>query len=643
MSEEIPFNKRYIYNLDTTILESLQTLYFDSQTFERKTKDEFLQRRKDEIEQVHDKSLNMEEGFVKPVIIQPKPRNIGNITNTLSKLKISKSDEGKTKEGNLEKKDVDNESDSEQENQLEGESDSESESSDIENDNLEIINETSTYNEDYESTVSFMTTKAPLVLFGSTLLSTESTGKCFGVYKSSINAIDSPNFDPLSVLRNITYNSSNPMPKDPVAAGMSAIFMLSSGHFAGAIISHLPHSTKGNKGTATELQLQSVRLLAHKTFHRYTTRRKQGGSQSAMDDAKGKANSAGSTLRRYNEQALGKDVESLMEEWKPLIEQCSSIFIRGSGKGGKNARGIGLIVRDPKDPKAIIKTGDKRVKMIPFATKRPTTIEIKRAWCELAYLKVVDVPELERDEIEKKRKRGENLNKSKNDKKHSLNEVSEEVKITNEIIALLKKSKAPALISYMRKNKSKFDVNSKFAPEETYRLVPTALHYASKKGYSFMIQTLLVQLHADPTIKNAIGKTAYDIAGDIDTRYSFRVARGILGEDCGISWEDSHIGKSMTREEVENAKLAAKKEEETQTEQEKLELKEAHQSVVEEFKNEEHSKKPKGKTIGGPGVARVTEEQKLSGLSDMQRMKVLREQRFRAIEARLKKQAEQKQ
>ena len=40
-------------------------------------------------------------------------------------------------------------------------------------------------------------------------------------------------------------------------------------------------------------------------------RRKQGGSQSVNDNAKGPAKSAGALLRRYGEQAL-RDVSSLM-------------------------------------------------------------------------------------------------------------------------------------------------------------------------------------------------------------------------------------------------------------------------------------------------------------------------------------------
>lgn len=41
--------------------------------------------------------------------------------------------------------------------------------------------------------------------------------------------------------------------------------------------------------------------IVHKTFHSYTVRAKQGGSQSTQDRSKGGSKSAGASLRRYNE------------------------------------------------------------------------------------------------------------------------------------------------------------------------------------------------------------------------------------------------------------------------------------------------------------------------------------------------------
>ncbi|ETN72032.1 hypothetical protein NECAME_14008, partial [Necator americanus] len=62
-----------------------------------------------------------------------------------------------------------------------------------------------------------------------------------------------------------------------------AIFLLAGGHFAAAIF-------------------KNDKMVAHKTFHRYVVRAKQGGAQTANDKAKGPARSAGAALRRYNER-----------------------------------------------------------------------------------------------------------------------------------------------------------------------------------------------------------------------------------------------------------------------------------------------------------------------------------------------------
>lgn len=109
-----------------------------------------------------------------------------------------------------------------------------------------------------------------------------------------------------------------------------ALFMTAGGHFAGMIArvskpgspSPPDSAPEGKKSKAANKPVANIEILAHKTFHRYTSqysvsfclahteildplaRRKQGGSQSVNDNAKGKAKSAGAQLRRYGEQSL---------------------------------------------------------------------------------------------------------------------------------------------------------------------------------------------------------------------------------------------------------------------------------------------------------------------------------------------------
>ncbi|MPC40074.1 Ankyrin repeat and zinc finger domain-containing protein 1 [Portunus trituberculatus] len=75
-----------------------------------------------------------------------------------------------------------------------------------------------------------------------------------------------------------------------------AIVLLGGGHFAAAIY-------------------RGKEVIIHKTFHNYTVRAKQGGSQGTKDSQSGTVHpkSSGASLRRYNEQsqqqgkACGKD------------------------------------------------------------------------------------------------------------------------------------------------------------------------------------------------------------------------------------------------------------------------------------------------------------------------------------------------
>jgi hypothetical protein len=122
----------------------------------------------------------------------------------------------------------------------------------------------------------------------------------FKVFKTLLPGVDTEEFDPYASLEQLRTSSFR-----------WAVLLLRSGRFAGAVF---------DKDKAT----------CHKTFQRYTTRRKQGGAQSASD-AGGKAKSAGATLRRYNEAALKQDVAALLVEWQRELAGADLIFL-SSGK-----------------------------------------------------------------------------------------------------------------------------------------------------------------------------------------------------------------------------------------------------------------------------------------------------------------------
>ena len=127
--------------------------------------------------------------------------------------------------------------------------------------------------------------------------------------------------------------------------------------------------------------------ICHKTFARYTTRRKQGGGQSAHDSKSGAASSAGASIRRQMEVELSKEIRALLNgPWRVNMARCASIFLGVSktaapifyGGGGKmkaHNQGTGLPPLKSKDP---------RCRTVPFPTSSPTFSEAKRTYAKLS-------------------------------------------------------------------------------------------------------------------------------------------------------------------------------------------------------------------------------------------------------------------
>lgn len=463
-------------------------------------------------------------------------------------------------------------------------------------------------NDDENGMVSHLHTRMPQLLFHSELLATEN--HALAIYKAlfSSNELQKP----LTTLSD--WNSTDAL---RLNTAISGLFMVGGGHFAGAIVSHLRKNVKGNMAKKNDLTFneQAVEFYEHKTFHRYTTRRKQGGSQTAMDNAKGKAHSAGSTLRRYNEAALKSDIQNLVKDWAPYLLKCQNIFIRARNVNERRTllESIGIA------------KNDERVKSFPFTTGRPTIKELKRAWCELTYIKKIDMP----DPIEITKKSTPKSEQPQTTK--ALNEVpvSAEEKHTEEMIKLLQKGRAPLLMAYLKKNG--IDVNFKLEPKSKYNNTPTLLHFASQNGLKQMSFILINNMKADVTILNAQGKTPYQIAKTGPTRQSFQIARHTLGEDY-CDWNSAGVSEPLTREqaeqinkvEIEAAELEAKRllDQETKAAQNK-------QRLAKEEK--------RGPGVKLSGMPPSTATQNLNSLTEEQKKRFMREQRARAAEARIQK------
>ncbi|XP_018562203.1 ankyrin repeat and zinc finger domain-containing protein 1 [Anoplophora glabripennis] len=141
------------------------------------------------------------------------------------------------------------------------------------------------------------------------------------------------------------------------------VLMLGGGHFAGAVF-------------------QGSEPILHKTFHCYTVRAGQGGSQSSRDSKSGgpQPKSAGASLRRYNEQSLVQHVKAIVDTWRSEIDKSSLIIYRASGPYNRSVLFGGSV--------PLLERSDKRLRTIPFSTRRATFAEVKRVQTVLATVEV---------------------------------------------------------------------------------------------------------------------------------------------------------------------------------------------------------------------------------------------------------------
>ncbi|KAJ5034886.1 uncharacterized protein L3040_008154 [Drepanopeziza brunnea f. sp. 'multigermtubi'] len=415
--------------------------------------------------------------------------------------------------------------------------------------------------------------------------------------------------------------------------------MIGGGHFAAMVVSLTP---KQARSTPTGPISKEATVLVHKTFHRYTTRRKQGGAQSSNDNAKGAAHSAGADLRRYNEQALVEEVRALLQDWKGMIDTSELIFVRATGSTNRRT------LFGPYDGQ-VLRQNDPRIRGFPFSTRRATQNELMRSFVELTRVKVLEVDEAA---IAAAKLAAEEAAKQENTKAAKkavpaapkLSEEEETALLhTSQLQALIRRSKVPALVSYFKNNEISPDFV--FQPPDVPQNfhAPTSLHLAASQNSAPLITGLLVKAGADPTVSNGDGKTPFDLAGDRATRDAFRVARSELG-DAKWDWDSAHVPTALSRADADMREATEKKEEAKKEEERR--------------KAEEARLKEEGPKVGDPGplgkaagrgrmlalgqvakTAQERREEEARGMTPEMRMRLDRERRARAAEERMKKMA----
>eukprot|EP01123_Difflugia_compressa_P006401 TRINITY_DN185_c1_g1_i1.p1 TRINITY_DN185_c1_g1~~TRINITY_DN185_c1_g1_i1.p1 ORF type:complete len:596 (+),score=129.52 TRINITY_DN185_c1_g1_i1:39-1826(+) len=183
------------------------------------------------------------------------------------------------------------------------------------------------------------------------------------------------------------------------------IFMSSGGRFAGGIF-------------------DSATCVKHKTFVRYTVRKKQGGSQSTKDNKSGSSapKSAGATLRRYNEKRFREQISEVLTDWSELISKADFIFLYAPGQNwniffsGENG----------------LKRGDNRIRSVPFTVKKPTLAEVKKIHEILTKIEISHYdPQSDTTEQEQKEQKQESMEILENNSVNN-NNKSEHIKISLE-------------------------------------------------------------------------------------------------------------------------------------------------------------------------------------------------------------------
>lgn len=490
--------------------------------------------------------------------------------------------------------------------------------------------------------------KAPIVWFAS---STLPTNTYLGIYRAIFTNEEQGNETSMSEIVRKKQLAPRPALKIPVnpSSGVPQLeaydephiflCMIGGGHFAAMVVSLTPKQTRlASTGPISK----EATVLAHKTFHRYTTRRKQGGAQSSNDNAKGAAHSAGADLRRYNEQALVEEVRALLQNWKELIDTSELIFVRATGSTNRRT------LFGPYDGQ-VLRQNDPRIRGFPFSTRRATQKELMRSFVELTRVKVLEVDEaaiaaakLAAEEAAKQE--STKVAQKATPSGPKLSEEEETALLhTSQLQALIRRSKVPALVSYFKSN----DISPDFVfqppdiPQNFH--APTPLHLAASQNSAPLVTGLLVKAGANPGVKNGDGKTPFQLAGERATKNAFRVARLELGEQKW-DWMTARVLTPISRAAADQLELRAKQEE-AKKEEERRKAEEARlmtdgPKVADSGPLGKAAERRRMQALGHAAkTAQDKREEETRGMTPEMRMRLDREKRARAAEERIKKMA----
>ncbi|KAJ2799565.1 hypothetical protein H4R20_004388, partial [Coemansia guatemalensis] len=294
-----------------------------------------------------------------------------------------------------------------------------------------------------------------------------------------------------------------------------------------------------------------------------------GGLQSRQDNAAGHAaNSAGAQIRRHNERRLQEEVYQVLEEWRPLIQASTHVFVRVP----RTSRRAFFAPVDTKD--SVLEWGDPRIRAVPVAMGRPTLTELQRVYREITTVRVEQfdmsqppeevaveqteaLAEIKEDELDGSSSDHTLEPEPRPDLAAFLGQVAQMMadmsQSDEQIVEFLCENLATLLDAF-----SDPAVGLRYlgaAEGVQAQRTPTLLHLASSLGRKDLVGFLLDN-GEDPTITNghppqyAGGMTAYEVAKDRATRDAFRIYRfEHEGEPDGVDWQRARVPEPLTREQ----------------------------------------------------------------------------------------------
>eukprot|EP00850_Spirogloea_muscicola_P019404 SM000190S04840 [mRNA] locus=s190:27194:33886:+ [translate_table: standard] len=345
------------------------------------------------------------------------------------------------------------------------------------------------------------------------------------------------------------------------------VLLSTGGHFAavvmdpagGGVVAHqtfhrfvLGHNdtTPGHCGGSL---VSLLRILINSDFMhllRYVVRAKAGGRQSAKDAMGKSIKSAGSSLRRYNEAALEKEILELLDSWQAHLTASMLIFVHAPSS---NAR---VLFGGDRPPLA---KADPRLRPVPFTVRRPTLKEAKRVAEALARVEydVDGLAALDRE-------------------RHSADAYAR--------AALA--GRAEQLKQALRKSRVRDQGQAVNAAAPSTAAVEEAvtaeeaspLHRAAAEGDEVLVGSLLEE-GADPTVHDARGRTPYVVAREKAVRNVFR--RFMAANEGKWDWHAAEIPSPLTEEQeaAQAAKKAEKDAKRRAKEKERKKERQAHEKA----------------------------------------------------------------